>query len=360
MPRYPASGMRRKSWAATEANVPAPGKAFVGHRAPSFNACAVVDGNLEDVSLDYYLSKNKWLTILFIPAAFSFVCPTEVLAFNNCIDEFTDRGCSLAFVSTDSKHTLWQWQHTPRNQGGLGPVSVPLLSDSSHKMSRDYGVLLEDQGITINNLSVGRSVLETLRLVEAFKAAEEHGVLCPANWQKGGETLLESHEDQQERLDREFGTGVVKNLDQETAPKPSGNRVTIMSLRASTVSPSHGPTSAPMQSLSPTSRPTSAPIQFPSPTSLGQRRGHPKVLTLEFADPISANSLGSRNSPNDYIATPEGRSPTDTLPEDAQPSPSALVAAFKRLSGRDTPLGAPKDVMGHRRVDSANTKGYFG
>lgn len=348
------------------------------------------------MSLDCYLSKNKWLTILFIPAAFSFVCPTEVLAFNNCIDEFTDRGCSLAFVSTDSKHTLWQWQHTPRNQGGLGPVSVPLLSDSSHKMSRDYGVLLEDQGvtlrgmflldqrgiiqhasnrhpnqtngvvlivlpqITINNLSVGRSVLETLRLVEAFKAAEEHGVLCPANWQKGGETLLESHEDQQERLDREFGTGVVKNLDQRTAPKPSGNRVTIMSPRASTVLPSHGPTSAPMQSLSPTSRPTSAPIQFPSPTTLGQRRGHPKVLTLEFADPISANSLGSRNSPNDYVVTPEGRSPTNTLPEDAQPSPSALVAAFKRLSGRDTPLGVPKDGMGHRRVDSANTKGYFG
>ncbi|KAJ9636233.1 hypothetical protein H2199_007908 [Coniosporium tulheliwenetii] len=240
-------------------------------------------------------------------------------------------------------------------------------------MARDYGVLLEDQGvtlrglflldqrgiiqqITINNLSVGRSVLETLRLVEAFKAAEEYGVLCPANWQKGGETLLESHEDQQEKLDREFGTGVVKNLDQKAAPKPSGNRVTIMSPRASTVSPSLGPTSAPMQNISP----TSAPIQSPSPTSLGQRRGHPKVLTLEFADPISANSLGSRNSPNDYVATPEARSPTNKLPEDAQPSPSALVAAFKRLSGRDTPLGMQRDGMGHRRVDSANTKGYFG
>ena len=75
-----------------------------------------------------------------------------MLAFHNCIEEFTDRGCAVAFVSTDSKHCLWQWQNTPLNRGGLGKVNVPLLSDASHKMTRDYGVLLEDQGIALRGM----------------------------------------------------------------------------------------------------------------------------------------------------------------------------------------------------------------
>ena len=83
-----------------------------------------------------------WLLLLFIPAAFSFVCPTEVIAFQNCYDEFRDRHCSIAFVSVDTKHSLWHWQNVPRQYGGLGNIDLPLLSDATHKIGRDYGVLV--------------------------------------------------------------------------------------------------------------------------------------------------------------------------------------------------------------------------
>ncbi|KAF2434422.1 peroxiredoxin TSA1, partial [Tothia fuscella] len=179
--------------------MPCVGKARVGHPAPPFVCESVLADNFKEISLDYYLAKKQWLILMFIPAAFSFVCPTEVLAFHNCNEEFTERGCAVAFVSTDSKYSLWQWQHLPKNKGGIGHVSVPLLSDQSHRMSRDYGVLVEKDGldlrgmfiidpkgiiqqITMNNIPVGRSVLEALRLVEAFKAVAEKGVLCPAGW----------------------------------------------------------------------------------------------------------------------------------------------------------------------------------
>lgn len=96
----------------------------------------------------------SWLVLLFIPAAFSFVCPTEVLAFQNCHDEFRDRHCGVAFVSTDSKHTLWHWQNIPRQYGGLGGIDIPLLSDASHKISRDYGVFVEAEGVSLRGMFI--------------------------------------------------------------------------------------------------------------------------------------------------------------------------------------------------------------
>ncbi|KAF2270091.1 thioredoxin-like protein, partial [Lojkania enalia] len=147
----------------------------------------------------------QWLILLFIPGAFSFVCPTEVLAFQNCFDEFKDRNCEVCFVSVDTKHSLWHWQNMPRQYGGLGQIDMTLLSDASHRMSRDYGVLIEEEGIclrgmfiiddagivqqvTLNNLTVGRSVLEALRLLEAFQAVAKHGVLCPIDWKPNTNT----------------------------------------------------------------------------------------------------------------------------------------------------------------------------
>jgi peroxiredoxin (alkyl hydroperoxide reductase subunit C) len=172
--------------------------------------------------------------LLFIPAAFSFICPTEVLAFHNCIDEFKERDCEIIFVSTDSKHCLWQWQHLPKSLGGLGGVRVILASDQNHQMSRDYGVLLEDKGmatrgmyiidaegivqqVTINNIAVGRSVLEALRLVEAFKVAGEKGVLCPANRKTGEDTLEETYHDQEHDLVRQIANVQIKDLDNNTS-----------------------------------------------------------------------------------------------------------------------------------------------
>jgi peroxiredoxin (alkyl hydroperoxide reductase subunit C) len=93
-----------------------------------------------------------WLILLFIPAAFSFVCPTEVLAFQNCLDEFRDRNCSVVFVSVDTKHSLWHWQNVPRQYGGLGQTDIPLLSDANHRLSRDYGVLIEDEGVSLRGM----------------------------------------------------------------------------------------------------------------------------------------------------------------------------------------------------------------
>ncbi|KAF1970769.1 thioredoxin-like protein [Bimuria novae-zelandiae CBS 107.79] len=154
-----------------------------------------------EVSLSTYINeiKKSWRIILFIPAAFSFVCPTEFLAFQNCLEEFKDRICDVVFVSVDTKHSLWHWMNLPRQYGGLGQIDIALLSDVSHKMCRDYGVLVEDEGIslrgvfildeeavvqqiTLNNLTVGRSVLEALRLPKVFQAVAKHGVLCPIDW----------------------------------------------------------------------------------------------------------------------------------------------------------------------------------
>ncbi|KAJ4298276.1 hypothetical protein N0V90_006176 [Kalmusia sp. IMI 367209] len=194
-----------------------------------------------EVTLSTYINANKksWLILLFIPAAFSFVCPTEVLAFQNCLDEFKDRNCEVVFISVDTKHSLWHWQNVPRQYGGLGQVDMALLSDANHKMSRDYGVLIEEEGVclrgmfivdeesivqqvTLNNLTVGRSVLEALRLLEAFQAVAKHGVLCPIDWKPSSDahdtmttisnTLSESYDDRLATLQREFGD-MVTDLD---------------------------------------------------------------------------------------------------------------------------------------------------
>ncbi len=100
--------------------------------------------------------------IFFIPMAFSFVCPTEVLAFDNVLEEFTEQNCSVVFVSTDSKYSLHSWQMRPKEQGGLGMINVPLLSDQNHKMSRAYGVLVEDEGIALR----GRFIVNPLGIVK--------------------------------------------------------------------------------------------------------------------------------------------------------------------------------------------------
>lgn len=113
-------------------------------------------------SLDFYMKRGQWLMIFFIPMAFSFVCPTEVLAFNNVLEEFTEQGCSVIFVSTDSKYSLHSWQVRPKEEGGLGEICVPLLSDQNHKMSRAYGVLVEDEGIALR----GRFIISPKGIVK--------------------------------------------------------------------------------------------------------------------------------------------------------------------------------------------------
>lgn len=165
--------------------------------APAFSGTAVVNHDFKDIKLDDY--KGKYLVLFFYPLDFTFVCPTEIIAFSDRIQEFRDLNTEVVGVSVDSHFSHLAWVNTPRKHGGLGKLGYPLLADLTKKISSDYGVLLEDAGIslrglfiidpnsvvrqiTINDLPVGRSVDETLRLIKAFQFVEKHGEVCPANW----------------------------------------------------------------------------------------------------------------------------------------------------------------------------------
>ncbi|CAO1310803.1 unnamed protein product [Diamesa tonsa] len=173
--------------------------------APKFQGTAVINGSFKDIKLEDYA--GKYLVIFFYPLDFTFVCPTEIIAFSDRAEEFRKIGCEIIAVSTDSHFTHLAWINTPRKEGGLGNINLPLLADKSMVMSRAYGVLQEESGVsfrglfiidgkqnlrqvTVNDLPVGRSVDETLRLVQAFQFTDEHGEVCPANWKPGQKTMV--------------------------------------------------------------------------------------------------------------------------------------------------------------------------
>jgi len=172
--------------------------------APHFAGTAVVNNAFKDISLDDY--KGKYVVLFFYPLDFTFVCPTEIIAFNDRAEEFRKIGCELVACSTDSHFSHLAWCERPRKMGGLGEMSMPLLADKSMAISKAYGVLKDDEGlsfrglfiidpeqklrqITINDLPVGRDVDETLRLVQAFQFTDEHGEVCPAGWKPGKATM---------------------------------------------------------------------------------------------------------------------------------------------------------------------------
>ena len=176
---------------------------LVGKKAPDFSLDAVCNGQFRTASLEDY--KKKWLVVFFYPLDFTFVCPTEILAFSDRINEFKKLGAEVVGVSIDSKFTHLAWCNTPRNQGGIADLSYPLLADLNKKMATDYGVLAEGgvalrglfiidpdgvvQHATINNLGVGRSVDETLRVLQAFQFVRDNGEVCPANWKPGDDSM---------------------------------------------------------------------------------------------------------------------------------------------------------------------------
>lgn len=180
-------------------------KAFVTKPAPHFEGKAVAtDGEFIDIKLSDY--KDKYLVLFFYPLDFTFVCPTEIIAFSDRVDEFKAIGCEVVACSVDSHFSHLAWTEKSRKEGGLGTMKIPILSDLTKQISRDYGVLLEDEGIslrglfvidnkgilrqiTVNDLPVGRSVDETLRLVQAFQFTDKHGEVCPAGWRPGAETM---------------------------------------------------------------------------------------------------------------------------------------------------------------------------
>ncbi|KAF7386896.1 hypothetical protein HZH66_011348 [Vespula vulgaris] len=172
--------------------------------APAFRGTAVVNGQFKEISLSDY--KGQYVVLFFYPLDFTFVCPTEIIAFSDRSQEFKEIGCQVIAASTDSHFSHLAWVNTPRKQGGLGEMTIPLLADKSSKIARDYGVLDEETGIpfrglfiiddkqnlrqiTVNDLPVGRSVDETLRLVQAFQYTDKHGEVCPAGWKPGKKTM---------------------------------------------------------------------------------------------------------------------------------------------------------------------------
>ncbi|CAH1984669.1 unnamed protein product [Acanthoscelides obtectus] len=176
----------------------------IGKPAPVFQGTAVVDGMFKEISLNDY--KGKYVVLFFYPLDFTFVCPTEIIAFSDRFDEFKKINCAVVACSTDSEFSHLAWINTSRKEGGLGQMGIPILSDKSMKVAKDYGVLNEETGVpfrglfiidgagnlrqvTINDLPVGRSIDETLRLVQAFQFTDEHGEVCPVGWQPGKKTM---------------------------------------------------------------------------------------------------------------------------------------------------------------------------
>lgn len=180
--------------------------------APDFKATAVVNGDFKDISLNDY--KGKWLVLFFYPLDFTFVCPTEITAFSDRIEDFKKLGAEVVGSSIDSQYTHLAWINTPREKGGLGQINYPLLADVTKKIASDYEVLLEDGGVAlrglflinpegkvvyqvVHDLGVGRNVDETLRVLEAFQTVEKTGEVCPANWTAGKDTMVPDPEKSQ-------------------------------------------------------------------------------------------------------------------------------------------------------------------
>ncbi|RMG99883.1 MAG: peroxiredoxin [Deltaproteobacteria bacterium] len=177
---------------------------IVTNPAPDFEAEAVVDGDFKTIKLSDY--RGKWVYLFFYPLDFTFVCPTEIIAFSEAAKQFEALGTQILGCSIDSKFVHLQWIKTPRAEGGLGGINFPLISDINKDISRAYDVLI-DAGVAlrgsfiidpngivrhagINDLPVGRSVKEALRLIKAFQYTDEHGEVCPADWEDGADTIV--------------------------------------------------------------------------------------------------------------------------------------------------------------------------
>ncbi|MBI4055150.1 MAG: peroxiredoxin [Elusimicrobia bacterium] len=172
--------------------------------APDFKAMAAAGKLFKEIRLSDY--RGKWLVLFFYPLDFTFVCPTEITAFSDRIEDFKKLGCEVLGCSVDSQYAHLAWIGTPRKEGGLGEIRYPLLADVTKKIASDYGVLTE-AGIAlrglflidpegkvvysvIHDLGVGRNVEEILRVLKAFQHLAKTGEVCPANWKEGARSMV--------------------------------------------------------------------------------------------------------------------------------------------------------------------------
>jgi peroxiredoxin 2/4 len=177
---------------------------LVTKEAPDFTATAVMpDNSFADLKLSSY--RGKYVVLFFYPLDFTFVCPSEIIAFDAALAKFEKKNAQVIGVSVDSHFTHLAWKDKPRNQGGIGPIKYPLVADLDKSIARSFGVLLEggvalrglflidQQGVVrhalINDLPLGRSVDEALRVLDALQFHEKNGDVCPANWHAGEEAM---------------------------------------------------------------------------------------------------------------------------------------------------------------------------
>jgi peroxiredoxin (alkyl hydroperoxide reductase subunit C) len=198
---------------------------LIGKKAPSFVAPAVINGEeiVEDFSLAQYLGK-KHVVFFFYPKDFTFVCPTEILAFQEKLAEFEKRGVAVVGCSTDTENTHLAWLSTPKDRGGIAGVTYPLVADVAKTIAYNFGVLageyvydeegrlvfngvpvayrgtflIDKEGLVrhyvINDLPLGRNIDEAIRMVDALQYVEKHGEVCPANWEEGKEAMQATRE----------------------------------------------------------------------------------------------------------------------------------------------------------------------
>lgn len=180
-----------------------PQQAQILKEAPDFTATAVVDGVFETVKLSDY--RGKYVILVFYPLNFTFVCPTEIIAYNDRAKDFSELNAEVLFCSVDSEYSHLKWSEQSRDNGGLYPMACPMISDMTKSISSSYGVLLDDgfatrgtfiiddkgiiRHITINEPPVGRSVDETIRLLKVIQFHAKYGDVCPANWKPGQDTI---------------------------------------------------------------------------------------------------------------------------------------------------------------------------
>lgn len=176
---------------------------LVARKAPNFTTAAVLPNGKIDNAFQYYeKTKGKYSVLFFYPLDFTFVCPSELIALDRSITEFTKRGVEVITVSIDSQYSHAAWRNTPINAGGIANVSYTMAADTSHEICRIYGVehfaenvafratFIVDREKTVqaqfvNNLPIGRNVAEILRTIDSLQHFEEHGEVCPMDWQKG-------------------------------------------------------------------------------------------------------------------------------------------------------------------------------
>jgi alkyl hydroperoxide reductase subunit AhpC len=194
---------------------------LVQSAAPDFTAQAVMpDGAFKELTLSDY--RGKYVLLFFYPLDFTFVCPTEIIAFSDAIEEFEKRNVQVLGISVDSHYSHFAWRNTPRSAGGIGAIKYPLVADLNKKISESYGVLL-DGGVAlrglflmdkdgvvrhelVNDLPLGRNVGEAIRVVDALQFHETHGEVCPANWTTGEKSMKADPEGSKEFFESAYGS----------------------------------------------------------------------------------------------------------------------------------------------------------